>query len=100
VTIHILSDRRFPFSGSPLAAVPLPPRSGFVQSLVVISRCAQSALRGNRATHMPGVGSATRSTSASPSPMRALIGELARAPGETLTIRGPAGAPAPQFSPE
>jgi DNA-directed RNA polymerase specialized sigma24 family protein len=31
VTIHILSDRRFPFSGSPLAAVPLPPRSGFVQ---------------------------------------------------------------------
>ena len=31
MTIHILSDRRFPFSGSSLAAVPLLPRSGFVQ---------------------------------------------------------------------
>jgi hypothetical protein len=30
--IHILSDRRLPFSSSPLAAVPLLPRSGFVQS--------------------------------------------------------------------
>jgi hypothetical protein len=29
--IHILSDRRLPFSSSPLAAVPLLPRSGFVQ---------------------------------------------------------------------
>ena len=33
MTIHILSDRRFPFSGSSLAAVPLLPRSGFVQCL-------------------------------------------------------------------
>jgi hypothetical protein len=32
VKIHILSDRRFPFISSPLAAVPLLPRSGFVQS--------------------------------------------------------------------
>jgi hypothetical protein len=32
VTIHILSDRRLPISNSPVAAVPLLPRSGFVQS--------------------------------------------------------------------
>ena len=32
MTIHILPDRRLPFSGSPLPAVPLLPRSGFVQS--------------------------------------------------------------------
>jgi hypothetical protein len=31
VTIHILSDRRLPISNSPVAAVPLLPRSGFVQ---------------------------------------------------------------------
>jgi hypothetical protein len=34
VTIHILSDRRLPISNSPVAAVPLLPRSGFVQSCV------------------------------------------------------------------
>jgi hypothetical protein len=31
VTIHILSDRRPPISSFPIAAVPLFPRSGFVQ---------------------------------------------------------------------
>lgn len=31
MTIHILSDRRLPISNSPVAAVPLLPRSGFVQ---------------------------------------------------------------------
>jgi hypothetical protein len=37
VKIHILSDRRLPFSSSPLAAVPLLPRSGFVQSAASIA---------------------------------------------------------------
>jgi hypothetical protein len=35
--IHILSDRRLPFSSSPLAAVPLLPRSGFVQCLITMA---------------------------------------------------------------
>jgi hypothetical protein len=41
--IHILSDRRLPFSSSPLAAVPLLPRSGFVQSVITIAWNAHPA---------------------------------------------------------
>jgi hypothetical protein len=45
VKIHILSDRRSPFSSSPLLAVPLLQRSGFVQSALRPTSARSSALR-------------------------------------------------------
>jgi hypothetical protein len=48
VTIHILSNRRLPISNSPAAAVPLLPRSGFVQ-------CAQKELLAEIKVYIDGI---------------------------------------------